>query len=105
LTEVILTEVTLTLPKRLAAFVSNGGLPALSGPASIPLQGTTWAEIAGQIADRFPDLARRVFCQPCRLSAGFALVVNDELMPPGDHMSLAFRAGDQLYIIEVFAGG
>ena len=70
LIDVTLTDVTLILPQRLAALVSPDAPPARSGPASIPLHGATWAEIAGQIEDRFPDLARRVFGQPRKLSGG-----------------------------------
>jgi molybdopterin converting factor small subunit len=96
--------VELILPAYLLALLPEEERDSRGSRRSIWLQPGSWGALVHQIADRFPQLARRVIPDAARLANGFVLVVNDEIVR-GDHASLALGGGDEVAIIAAVAGG
>lgn len=96
--------VKLILPAYLLALVPEEERLASGSRRSVWLQPGSWGTLVRQIAERFPQLARRVVPDAGQLSNGFILVVNDEIVR-GNHASLAVGSGDEIAIIAAVAGG
>jgi molybdopterin converting factor small subunit len=99
------------LPASLARFVPEGPAPDGAGAAGRGRQRTlilvpgSWAELAGQLRERFPLLASRVLSASGGLAPGIVLVVNDEAMAAADVSGHTVRDGDEIALIAAIAGG
>jgi sulfur carrier protein ThiS len=96
--------VDLVLPAYLLVLLPPEERPTVGSRRSVRLEPGSWATLVRQIAERFPQLARKVIPESTRLGNGFVLVINDEIVR-GDHTSLVLGSGDQLTILAAVAGG
>lgn len=64
----------------------------------------SWGEFVGEMRERYPRLAERVFAAGGGVAPGYALVLNDEVMH-GDPAGLRLAEGDELCLLVTIAGG
>ena len=94
----------LRLPCSLLDLVPEADRVQGAGSASVPLAARSWTELVEELRGRFPLLAERTLTDAGTPRAGFALVINDEVVPAGGG-PVAVGPGDELSLIAVIAGG
>lgn len=90
--------VKLTLP------FSQDGKVGKSVLTTVALQPGSWDTVVGELRAQHPSVAERIFTSSGRMAAGFALVLNDDVVHAG-HPPSDLRSGDELYVIVTIAGG
>jgi sulfur carrier protein ThiS len=70
----------------------------------VNLEADSWREVVREVRERFPKLSEHVLTDSGQVAPGFALVVNDEVMPR-HAASAAVRGGDEIALIAAIAGG
>jgi molybdopterin converting factor small subunit len=93
----------LTLTSQLFQLLPEEERARSTGRRSVSLTARIWPEVTHEIRERFPRLADRVLTESGGIARGFALAVNDEIMPVGQRPSL--KDGDEICIIVQLAGG
>ena len=70
----------LRLPCSLLDLVPEADRVQGAGSASVPLAARSWTELVEELRGRFPLLAERTLTDAGTPRAGFALVINDEVV-------------------------
>jgi sulfur carrier protein ThiS len=94
--------VKFTLPFWLAD--ARGGKAGNSVLTTLSLPPGSWEAVMQELRITHPTVAERVFTSSGRMAAGFALVLNDDVVPGGS-MPAHLTSGDELFVIATIAGG
>jgi sulfur carrier protein ThiS len=70
----------------------------------VVLEADSWRQVVDEVRDRFPSFAEQVLTDSGQVAPGFALVVNDEVVPR-QAAPAAVRGGDEIALIAAIAGG
>jgi molybdopterin converting factor small subunit len=97
--------IRLTLPAPLARLMQVNDSHNGSGPLTVLMAARNWQEFVHEVRGRYPLLADRVFTSSGDLTAGFALVINDEAQPARRGHFYRLKDGDDIALIAALAGG
>jgi len=96
--------IRLSLSSPLFALVPDSERPSNGRARSVELAASSWPEVVDELRTRFPDLAGHVLDGDGGIVPGFVLVVNDEVMRPGQ-TQFPVSEGDELAFLAALAGG
>lgn len=96
--------IKLVLPSSLVALVPEAERPDRRSARSLALDAESWRDVVVEVRARFPVLADRVLTESDSVAAGFALVVNDEIVPV-QQAAMEVHDSDEISLLPVIAGG
>ena len=97
--------IRLTLPVPLARLMQVNDSHNGSRPLTVLMAARNWPEFVYEVRERYPLLADRVLTSSGDLTAGFVLVINDEVQPAREGHFHRLKDGDDIALITALAGG
>lgn len=96
--------IRLALPSHLGSLIARDLEDVGRRPAIIRLLAHSWPDVVSEIRQHHPRLADRVLDDTGDIKPGFALVVNDSVIPD-TRPDVDFADGDEVALVAVMAGG